>query len=104
MDEGRFAPVAEVVMTVEIAIRVDEAVAEMLRRQNPDLPRLGLEKLICTLYRDGLLSKSGAMRELGISGRLAFEALLSRHNLHREWPDEESAAEFATLNRLERAG
>jgi hypothetical protein len=89
-------------MPVEIAIEVDDAVAELLRRQNPDLGRLGLEKLVCGLYRDGALSKSEAMEKLGVRGRLAFEALLSRHNLRREWPEDETAAEIQTLDRLQR--
>lgn len=87
-------------MSVEIAIQVRESVADKLRLQNPDLPRLGLEKLICSLYRDGLLTKREAMEELGIPGRIAFETLLSRHNLDRECSDGDAADEFATVDRL----
>lgn len=87
-------------MSAEIAIQVRESVADKLRLQNPDLPRLGLEKLICSLYRDGVLTQREAMEELGIPGRIAFEALLGRHNLDRECSVADAAAEFATLDRL----
>lgn len=89
-------------MPVEIAIQLPDDAAAKLRQQGGDLSRLSLEKLICSLYRDGLLSQVEAMRDLGITGRLAFEALLTRHHLHRDWPAGEIEAELGALDRLPR--
>ena len=87
-------------MPVEIAIQLPDDAAAKLRQQSSDLPRLGLEKLICSLYRDGQLSQVEAMHDLGIPSRLAFEQLLTRHHLHRDWSAEEVDAEFAALDSL----
>ena len=47
-------------------------------------------------------------RELAIQARggdmLAFEELLTRHNLHRDWPREEMEREFAAVDRLHERG
>jgi len=40
------------------------------------------------------------MRELGSPSRLAFEQLLTRHNLNRDWSAEEVERELATVDRL----
>ena len=87
-------------MPVEIAIQLSDEVAEKLRQQDRDLSRLGLEKLVCSLYRDGSLSQVQAMHDLGITSRLAFEQMLARHHLNRDWSAEEVDAEFAALERL----
>lgn len=87
-------------MRVEFTVEMPESVAAKLREQNPDLGRLGLEKVVCSLYRDGHLSQAEAMRALDCPSRLAFEELLTRHNLHRDWPREEIAQEFAAVDRL----
>ena len=79
-------------MPVEVAIQLTDDVAAMLRHDNRDLSRWSLEKLLCSLYRDGILSQVEAMRDLGLPSRLAFEELLTRHHLHRDW----SAAEIDT--------
>jgi hypothetical protein len=64
------------------------------------LARLSREKLVCSLYRDGKLSQAEAMRELGSLSRLAFEQMLSRHNLHRDLPAEEVQRELDAVDRL----
>ena len=86
-------------MPVEIAIQLPDDLAEKLRRQNHDLSRWSLEKLICSLYRDGVLGQVEAMRDLGITSRLAFEELLSHHHSHRDWSAAEIDAELAALDR-----
>jgi hypothetical protein len=91
-------------MRVEFAVGMPDAVAAKLREESPDLSRLGLEKLVCALYRDGHLSQAKAMRALGCLSRLAFEELLTGHNLHRDWPRAEIDQEFAALNRLHQRG
>ena len=87
-------------MLVQIAIQLPDAVADKLRRENRDLSRWSLEKLICSLYRDGMLGQVEAMRDLGLNSRLAFDELLSRHHLHRDWSAAEIDAELAALDRL----
>ena len=87
-------------MPVEIAVQLPDDVAAKLREQNPDLSRVSLEKLVCSLYRDGRLSEAEAMRALASSSRLAFGQLLARHNLQREWSQEEIAREFGALDGL----
>ena len=91
-------------MRVELAVEMPDAEAAKLREQNPDLARLGLEKLVCSLYRDGRLGQTEAMRALNCPSRLAFEELLTRHNLHRDWPREEMEQEFAAVDRLRARG
>jgi hypothetical protein len=88
-------------MPVEIAIQLPDDVADKLRRQDRNLNRLGLEKLVCSLYRDGSFSQAEAMRDLGVASRLAFEEMLARHHSQRDWPAEEVDAELATLDRLQ---
>ena len=88
-------------MPVEIAIQLPDEVADKLRRQDRNLSQLGLEKLICSLYRDGSLSQAEAMRNLGLTSRLAFEEMLARHHAQRDWPVEEVDAELAALDRLQ---
>jgi len=87
-------------MPVEIAIQLPDDAAEKLRQQDNNLSQIGLEKLICSLCRDGSLSEVEAMRDLGITSRIAFEQLVARHHLQREWPAEEIEAELAAINRL----
>ena len=87
-------------MPVEVAIQLPDDVAAMLRQENRDLSRWGLEKLLCSLYRDGILGQVEAMRDLGLTSRLAFEEMLSRHHLHRDWSPAEIDAELAALDRL----
>lgn len=87
-------------MAVQFEIEIPESVAAKLREQDPDLARLSREKLVCSLYRDGKLSQAEAMRELGSLSRLAFEQMLSRHNLHRDWPAEEVQRELDAIDRL----
>ena len=91
-------------MRIEFAVEIPDAVAAKLREQNPDLGRLGLEKLVCSLYRDGRLSQTEAMRVLNSPSRLAFEELLTRHNLHRDLAREEMEQEFAAVDRLHERG
>jgi Uncharacterised protein family (UPF0175) len=87
-------------MPVEVAIQLPDDVAAKLRHEHRDLSRWSLEKLLCSLYRDGVLGQVEAMRDLGITSRLAFEELLSRHHLQRDWSAAEIDAELATLDRL----
>ena len=87
-------------MPVEVAIQLPDDVAAMIRHQNRDLSRWSLEKLLCSLYRDGLLSQVEAMQGLGVNSRLVFEDLLSRHHLHRDWSVAEIDAEITALDRL----
>jgi hypothetical protein len=87
-------------MPVEVAIQLPDEVAAMIRHQNRDLSRWSLEKLLCSLYRDGLLSQVEAMQGLGVNSRLVFEDLLSRHHLHRDWSVAEIDAEITALDRL----
>jgi len=87
-------------MPVEVAIQLPDDVAVKLRHQNCDLSRWSLEKLLCALYRDGLLGQVEAMHGLGLTSRLTFEELLSRHHLHRDWSAAEIDAELAALDRL----
>ena len=87
-------------MPVQFAVVVPDTVAAKLREQDPDLPRLSREKLVCSLYRDGCLSQVEAMQALDCPNRLAFEALLTRHNLHRDWPEQEVEQEFAAVDRV----
>jgi hypothetical protein len=87
-------------MRVEFIVEMPEAVAAKLREQSPDLGRLGLEKVVCSLYREEQLSQIEAMRALDCPSRLAFEELLTRHNLHRDWSREEISQEFAAVDRL----
>lgn len=68
-------------MAVQFEVEIPDAVAAKLREQDTDLARLSREKLVCSLYRDGKLSQAEAMRELGSPSRLAFDELLTRHNL-----------------------
>lgn len=91
-------------MRVEFTVEVPDAVAAKLREQNPDLARLGLEKLVCSLYRESQLSQIEAMRALDCPSRLAFEELLTRHHLHRDWPREEMEQELAAVDRLHACG
>ena len=87
-------------MAVQFEVEIPDSIAAMLREQDPDLARLSREKLVCSLYRDGMLSQAEAMRELGSPSRLAFEQLLTRHNLHRDWPAEEVEREATAVDRL----
>lgn len=87
-------------MPVEVAIQLPDDVAAKLRQQNHDLSRWSLEKLLCSLYRDGLLGQVETMRDLGLISRLAFEEMLSRHHLHRDWSAAEIDLEIAALDRL----
>jgi hypothetical protein len=91
-------------MRVEFTVEVPDAVAAKLRAQNPDLSRLGLEKLVCSLYREGQLNQIEAMRALDCPSRLAFEELLTRHHLHRDWSRDEVEQELATVDRLHARG
>ena len=91
-------------MPVEFTVEVPDAVAAKLRQQNPYLSRLSLEKLVCSLYRECQLSQIEAMRALDCPGRLAFEELLTRHHLHRDWPREEMEQELAAVDRLHARG
>ena len=87
-------------MSVEVAIQLPDDIASKVREENHDLGRWSLERLLCSLYRDGVLSQVEAMRNLGLTSRLAFEELLSRHHLHRDWSAEEIVSELASLDRL----
>jgi hypothetical protein len=87
-------------MPVEVAIQLPDEVAAILRQENRDLSRWSLEKLLCSLYRDGILGQVAAMRDLGLTSRLAFEELLTRHHLHRDWSAAEIEAELVALDRL----
>ena len=77
-------------MAVEISVSVPELVAEKLKKQGDDLARLSLEKVVCSLYREGELTHHEAMQALGCPSRLAFESLLARLNVQRDdytWDD-----------------
>lgn len=87
-------------MPVQVAIQLPDEVAARLRHENRDLSRWSQEKLLCSLYRDGMLGQAEAMRGLGLTSRLAFEGLLTRHHLHRDWAKAEIDAELAALARL----
>jgi len=87
-------------MPVQVAIQLPDEVAALLRQENRDLSRWSLEKLLCSLYRDGVLGQADAMRDLGLTSRLAFEELLTRHHLHRDWSAVEIDTELAALDRL----
>ena len=86
-------------MPVQFEVEIPDSVAAKLREQDVDLARLSREKLVCSLYRDGKLSQAEAMRDLASPSRLAFEQLLTRHNLHRDWSPEEVESELATFDR-----
>ena len=77
-------------MAVEISVLVPEVVAEKLKKQGDDLARLSLEKVVCSLYREGELTHHEAMNALGCPSRLAFDSLLARLNVQRDdstWED-----------------
>ncbi len=85
-------------MRVEFVVEVPEPVAARLREQNADLGRVGLEKLVGSLYRCGELSQLESMRALNCPSRIAFEAILTRHHLHRDWSREEVERELAAVD------
>lgn len=58
-----------------------------------------LETFVCALYREERLSAPDAMRWLQIPTRIAFDAVLKRHNAHREWSEQDIADELESINR-----
>ena len=77
-------------MAIEISVELPENVAEKLKKQGDDLSRLSLEKVVCSLYREGELTHYEAMQALGCPSRLAMDALLVRLNMQRDdysWGD-----------------
>ena len=77
-------------MAVEIAVKLPDNVAEKLQKQGGDLSRLSLERVVCSLYREGQLTHHEAMQAIGCSSRIAMDELLASHNMHRDdytWED-----------------
>src|SRR5262245_34956405 len=88
-DDG-FRKSSEEQMAVEIAVNLPDNVAEKLRKQGADLSRLSLERVVCSLYREGELTHYEAMQAIGCPSRIAMDELLARHNMHRDdytWGD-----------------
>lgn len=83
-----------------IALTLPDFVFAKLREQGADVGQTSAETLVCSLYREGRLTAPEAMRAVGVSSRLAFEALVAEHHATREWPDEEVAAELETLDSM----